>query len=198
MQSLPQLGLHASSLHTKPYVLSQRSKFNAECGPNTYQQFAVLIGQIQAPEDARPVPPPLAQTQAAAPAQTAADTANPTAPQSSVNTQAGGEPTLPTVTLPPTPTPTLPARPTVARFVFEHIRNDPSARMCKSDSISFRKSLVLKNVGRGDYVVLLDSRVPACHRFINSARLRRVAVHVDVGVTDIPRCPTWTHEWSHG
>jgi len=82
-------------------------------------QFSVLIGQIQAPEDAPPSPPRPAQQPARPQAQVmpTATTANLTA--------------LPIiVTTPPAPTPTTaPTRPSLIRFLFDHIRNDPAARM---------------------------------------------------------------------
>ncbi|EJF60599.1 hypothetical protein BD309DRAFT_958957 [Dichomitus squalens] len=89
-------------------------------------QFAVLIGQIQAPEDA-PTPRP------AAPAPT---TAPPPQPQPQVD---GSTPTssgpadqpAPTGVPPvvPTPPPALPERPSFFRFLLHHIRTDPAARL---------------------------------------------------------------------
>ncbi|KAI0925008.1 hypothetical protein AcW1_006950 [Taiwanofungus camphoratus] len=86
-------------------------------------QFAVLIGQIQAPEDVPP-PPPLP------------------APQAPINPHSDTEASsvdnaYPPATLPQTPapavatppTPTTPERSSFLRFLWNHIRTDPSARL---------------------------------------------------------------------
>jgi transmembrane E3 ubiquitin-protein ligase len=85
----------------------------------------VLIGQIQAPEDVRPSPPRPAPQPAPTP-QPTINTTTPVQPGADANA-------LPTiVTTPPPPTPTVPPpRITLFRLVWDHIRTDPSARMCK-------------------------------------------------------------------
>lgn len=79
-----------------------------------YQQFSVLIGQIQAPEDVTPPPP-------VAPPPPAAAVATISTPNDSgtVNNQ----PSPPTPAIPPPP-------PSFLRFLWTHIRTDPSARLC--------------------------------------------------------------------
>ncbi|KAI0683663.1 hypothetical protein BC835DRAFT_1295386 [Cytidiella melzeri] len=86
-------------------------------------QFAVLIGQIQAPEDVRPTPP--------RPAQPPRPTPAPSQPPS-----AAGVPLPQPVALSapatnhPFPTSiTPPSRIALFRFLWAHLRNDPSARM---------------------------------------------------------------------
>ncbi|OSD00125.1 hypothetical protein PYCCODRAFT_1453440 [Trametes coccinea BRFM310] len=98
-------------------------------------QMAVLIGQIQAPEDApapRPSPPPPAPV--AAPAQAQA-TVN------SAVTDDGSAPAVPTQTTQPVPAPplappTVPMRPSFWQFLWTHIRTDPAARLWTLLSIS--------------------------------------------------------------
>ncbi|KAI0083737.1 hypothetical protein BDY19DRAFT_975766 [Irpex rosettiformis] len=91
-------------------------------------QFAVLVGQIQAPEDVIPTPP--RPTLPPAPRSTP-----PPQPQiisdEDAQPQANAEPISVVVTTVPPPTPTTqpPIRPSLARFLWDHIRTDPSARM---------------------------------------------------------------------
>ncbi|KAI1782212.1 hypothetical protein LXA43DRAFT_932813 [Ganoderma leucocontextum] len=86
-------------------------------------QFAVLIGQIQAPEDApaprpaAPPSPPRPQPQAEGPAAQTIGAGEQTAPAAAP---------LPAV---PPPPPALPARPSFFRFLWQHIRTDPAARL---------------------------------------------------------------------
>ncbi|OCH91365.1 hypothetical protein OBBRIDRAFT_792297 [Obba rivulosa] len=105
-------------------------------------QFAVLIGQIQAPEDAAPATPrPLATIPAAPPP---APGAIPTPPTTVAVTQAtypppasGRRATTPDanpVQPAPAPTPTItttpaPTRPSFLTFLWRHIRTDPSTRV---------------------------------------------------------------------
>ncbi|KAH9928798.1 hypothetical protein B0H21DRAFT_814236 [Amylocystis lapponica] len=84
-------------------------------------QFAVLIGQIQAPEDVpppRPAPPQVASPPAAAPL-----TEN-TYPPTAAQTQTPAAPTP----QPPAVAPLVPEQ-SFLRFLWHHIRTDPSARL---------------------------------------------------------------------
>ncbi|KAI0343001.1 hypothetical protein BDW22DRAFT_1356560 [Trametopsis cervina] len=98
-------------------------------------QFAVLIGQLQGPEEVRvspPAPAPLPQPQAPTPPNPAPTTAPNDRTHSTDATDAAPDSRdlPPIVFTPPTPTPTtLPPRPTLARFIWDHFRNDPTARM---------------------------------------------------------------------
>ncbi|KAI9063826.1 hypothetical protein FKP32DRAFT_1571123 [Trametes sanguinea] len=96
-------------------------------------QMAVLIGQIQAPEDApaarpSPPPPPLApaQTETATDPATADDANAPAAP---------AQPAQPVPAPLPSP-PAVPARPSFWQFLWTHIRTDPAARLWTLLSIS--------------------------------------------------------------
>lgn len=84
-------------------------------------QFAIIIGQIQAPEDIRP-PPPRPAPAPATPTPTATSTPN---PATNGDDGAATGATLPTVTT----TPASPPRPGLFRYLFDHIRSDPSARL---------------------------------------------------------------------
>ncbi|RPD62600.1 hypothetical protein L226DRAFT_532406 [Lentinus tigrinus ALCF2SS1-7] len=84
-------------------------------------QFAVLIGQIQAPEDV-PSPPPAIPSPPPPPV-APATTGDATA-------QSGAAPTAPAPQPPtPTPTPQATTRPSFWRFLWQHIRTDPAARL---------------------------------------------------------------------
>ncbi|KAI0351865.1 hypothetical protein OH77DRAFT_1486589 [Trametes cingulata] len=90
-------------------------------------QMAVLIGQIQAPEDAptpqpAPAPAPPAPSPPPPPA-TSGDPA-PVGASASVPTQP-----MPPPPPPPPPTPTVPERPTFLQFLWNHFRTDPAARL---------------------------------------------------------------------
>ncbi|KAI0666870.1 hypothetical protein C8Q78DRAFT_1057520 [Trametes maxima] len=93
-------------------------------------QMAVLIGQIQAPEDApasRPTPPP---APAPAPVPTPQQTGT-------VGDRAEGAPVPPPQEPPaPPPAPTLPERPSFWQFLWTHIRTDPAARLWTILSLS--------------------------------------------------------------
>lgn len=104
------------------------------CWRVTLQQFAVLIGQIQAPEDVRPAPPPpaAARPQATAPPQAPSPAANTVATQQTEDAPQEVTPSLPTLgTTRPNTTAAPPPRFSVMRALFVHMQNDPSARMCK-------------------------------------------------------------------
>ncbi|KAI0644285.1 hypothetical protein C8Q79DRAFT_913528 [Trametes meyenii] len=91
-------------------------------------QMAVLIGQIQAPEDApssRPTPPPPSPAPVPAPQQTGP----------AVIGEEGAPATPPQQPAPP-PAPTLPERPSFWRFLWTHIRTDPAARLWTILSLS--------------------------------------------------------------
>lgn len=81
-------------------------------------QFAIIIGQIQAPEDVRPTTRP----------QPAADPNPPNTQEANIAGEAGEtpapspQPPIPTIT-------TTPPRPSLLRYLVDHIRSDPSARM---------------------------------------------------------------------
>ncbi|TBU30076.1 hypothetical protein BD311DRAFT_755258 [Dichomitus squalens] len=88
-------------------------------------QFAVLIGQIQAPEDA-PTPRPAAPAPTTAPPlqpQPQADGSTPTSSGPADQPATGVPPVV------PTPPPALPERPSFFRFLLHHIRTDPAARL---------------------------------------------------------------------
>lgn len=110
------------------------------------QQFAVLIGQIQAPEDVRaPTPRPTTP-----PISTPAPASNINTPSRSTDAQEQAQesddqtaPLLPTTAPPAAPTPVAPtptavnvtsppARPSSARILWDHFRTDPSARICET------------------------------------------------------------------
>ncbi|PSR74066.1 hypothetical protein PHLCEN_2v10138, partial [Hermanssonia centrifuga] len=83
-------------------------------------QFAILIGQIQAPED---VPPP--------PPRRLANPSPPTAPGATSDAATATQNTLaqnilPTTTVTP---PIQPQQPTLFRSLYDHFRSDPSARL---------------------------------------------------------------------
>ncbi|CDO68165.1 hypothetical protein BN946_scf184938.g17 [Trametes cinnabarina] len=96
-------------------------------------QMAVLIGQIQAPEDApsvRPSPPSPAVT----------TTQPTTSPAQAEDTNAQAVPTQPPAPAPATPAlppPTTPTRPSFLQFLWNHIRTDPAARLWTLLSLSF-------------------------------------------------------------
>ncbi|EMD38757.1 hypothetical protein CERSUDRAFT_92794 [Gelatoporia subvermispora B] len=107
-------------------------------------QFAVLIGQIQAPEDAAPATPrPPVVTPVAAPSAPGATPAPPTAnttpqatyPPAPAVAPASTANAAPALTQPvPAATPTItttppPGRPSFLVFLWQHIRTDPSARI---------------------------------------------------------------------
>ncbi|KAI8974598.1 hypothetical protein BD414DRAFT_498160 [Trametes punicea] len=90
-------------------------------------QMAVLIGQIQAPEDAptpRPSPPP-----AIPPPQQAAAGTNGAEGGNGSGSPAQANP-------PPPPPPIVPARPSFLQFLWNHIRTDPAARLWTLLSLS--------------------------------------------------------------
>ncbi|KAI0365183.1 hypothetical protein BV20DRAFT_973479 [Pilatotrama ljubarskyi] len=88
-------------------------------------QMAVLIGQIQAPEDApthQPsLPPPL-------PPQAPGSATTPGATPGDAAVPASTQPAPAPVPVPPPPR-TMPARPTFLQFVWHHFRTDPGARL---------------------------------------------------------------------
>ncbi|PCH44049.1 hypothetical protein WOLCODRAFT_133060 [Wolfiporia cocos MD-104 SS10] len=100
-------------------------------------QFSVSIGQVQAPEDATPTPPrptpappspaatPAPDASSATPAPTSAPTYPPTAPQPAPQPQPAA----------PSPAPTAPERPSFLRFLWNHVRTDPSARLWTTISV---------------------------------------------------------------
>lgn len=91
-------------------------------------QFAVLIGQIQAPEDDQP-PAPRPPTPPPAPTPPQLETApNAEDPATPSTGDAETRPLLPP-TPPRPPTPTPPPPPSFWRFFIHHIRTDPSARI---------------------------------------------------------------------
>ena len=84
------------------------------------KQFALLIHQVQAPEDVAPSPAP---APAPTPTPTIAVPPNPSEPTAPINTAAA----------PPTPpTPPAPRRPSFVRAVWDHLRIDSQVRTCKS------------------------------------------------------------------
>lgn len=95
---------------------------------HSYQQFAVLIGQIQAPEDAetlRPQPaplPPLPQSSQAQPGTTQDDSAE----RSNDGQSTPVSQPAPAAAVPRPPEPPR----TFFRFFIHHIRTDPGARLC--------------------------------------------------------------------
>ena len=115
------------------------------------QQFAVLIGQLQASEDVRPqpatpaAPAPAPTRTPATPVPASTPTPAPSQPSDMDVPRPAARSAADIVTLSPapadqTPTPTLPPpatvvtpppqQQTVGSILWEHFRNDPSARLC--------------------------------------------------------------------
>ncbi|KAM5544439.1 hypothetical protein V8D89_002099 [Ganoderma adspersum] len=87
-------------------------------------QFAVLIGQIQAPEDTAPRPAAPAPAPPLRPQPQTEGSAAPTTATEGQTALAGA----PRPAAPPPP-PALPQRPSFFRFLWQHIRTDPAARL---------------------------------------------------------------------
>ena len=96
------------------------------------QQFSVLIYQIQGPENY--TPPSVLPTQPAT--ETASDTQPPLLPISYPPPPATN--LTPTQTPPPQPAAANNPSPTFLAFVVHHIRTDPQARLCASETVNVK------------------------------------------------------------
>jgi hypothetical protein len=151
-----------------------------------HQQFAITIGQIQAPEDVRPAaprptPPPPAPASppnnlAAAPGSQAAPSPATGPPQPAVATQ------------------TAPERPGLLRYLFDHIRSDPSARLCKYRKI-FARNVHLHETPRVPHIVLLAGGLQTCHRTIGTASVHRVTLLKYVATSNLSWRSSRPHKW---
>lgn len=144
----------------------------------------MLIGQIQAPEDAVAPSPPPAPTPVPAPLPPQEETQPPT--------QENAVETLPTIAItppatqpPPAPLPAeAPRSESFFRFFIHHMQTDPGARLCAcSDPFPFHDAYTAY---RGLDVVLLDCRFPHRDHAVVTPAFRRIAVLVHVDATTIP------------
>lgn len=155
--------------------------------------MAVLIGQIQAPEDAptpqpAPIPLPLPQTPPQLPAATDAPA-----------TDGENGPVAPPAPAPVAPvTPTLPARPSFLQFLWTHIRTDPAARLCMF-TVSLHPFLDADYVPCRDFAVPIAHRcVPHRHRAVFATVLHWLALLEHVDDADIPFRAPLTHKRAVG
>lgn len=137
------------------------------------KQFAVLIGQIQAPED---VVPPLPISPPA--------TVAVTTPGTDVTAQV--TPPAPTLPAQP-PTPVVPPRPSFLRFLWHHIRSDPSARLCMLYPLMFPPPMIIDDLCHRDtHVVHTHLCFPCRDLPLPSIILCRISVLSCLGCSDIP------------
>lgn len=122
------------------------------------QQFAVLIGQLQAPEDVRPPTRPTPQPQAQ-PTPSPAVTATPSTPAYTAEAEESDSQTAPLLPItnpaatppatpasPPTTTVTPPpSQPSMGRLLWDHFRSDPSARLCETCNIRIAVSFLMQH-----------------------------------------------------